>query len=178
MLLTIAIIVAVVIAAILITAATKPDSFRVERTARIKAPPQSIFPHINDLRSHGAWSPFDKDPATKRHFNGAASGNGQVYEWEGDRKVGAGRIEITDAAAPSKVTMKLDMIRPFSANNIVEFTLVPQGEATNVTTDVTWAMHGRQPYMAKLVGTFMNCDKMVGGQFEQGLASLKAIAER
>lgn len=133
MLLTIAIVITIAIAAILIYAATKPDTFQVERIARINAPPQAIFPHINDLRSHGAWSPFDRGPATKRHFNGAASGKGQVYEWEGDRRTGAGRIEITDAAAPSKVTMKLDMIRPFPASNIVEFTLVPQGDGTDVT---------------------------------------------
>ena len=178
MLTTIAIIVVLAIAGLLIYVASKPNSFRVERTASMKAPPETIFPLINDLRAHQSWSPFDTDPATKRTFNGAPVGKGQVFNWEGDRKVGAGRIEITDAAAPSKVTMKLDMFKPFKANNIVEFTLRPQADATNVSTDVTWAMHGPQPYMAKLMSTFINCDKMVGGQFEKGLASLRALAER
>ena len=127
MLVTILIVVALAIAALLIYAATKPDSFRVERTARIKALPQAIFPYINDLRSHGAWSPYDTNPATKRTFNGAPNGKGQVFEWDGDRKAGAGRIEITDAAPPSRVTMKLDMLRPFAAHNIVEFTLGAAG---------------------------------------------------
>src|SRR5262249_15104935 len=109
MLLTIAVIVVFSIAALLIAAAAKPDPFHVQRTARIAASPQAIYPHISNLRSHGAWSPFDTDPATRRTFNGAANGKGQVLEWEGDRKAGASRIEITDAAAPSKVIMKLNM---------------------------------------------------------------------
>ncbi len=174
MLTTIAVIAVIAIAAILIYAATKPANFRVERTASINAAPDRIYPLINDLRAHQSWSPFDKDPATKRHFNGASTGKGQSLNWEGDRKAGAGRIEITDTAAPSQVTMKLEMFKPFTANNIVEFTLRPAEKATTVT----WAMHGPQPYMAKLMSTFINCDKMIGSQFEQGLASLKALSEQ
>ena len=173
MILTIAVIVAAIIAAILVYAATKPNTFRIARTAIIHAPPEAIFPLIDDLRSHGDWNPFEKGPAAKRNFTGAQVGKGSVYQWDGNRGVGAGRIEITDSAPPSRIVMKLDMLRPFKAHNIVEFTLQPESESTNVT----WAMHGPQPYMAKLVGTFINCDKMVGGQFEQGLASLKVLAE-
>ena len=125
-------------------------------------------------RSHLSWSPFEKDPAIKRRFNGTTAGKGAVYEWEGNRKVGKGRIEIADTTPPSRITMKLDMVKPFQAHNTVDFTIAPEGEATNVT----WAMQGAQPFMAKLVGTFMNCDKMVGGEFEQGLAKLKLIAEQ
>jgi uncharacterized protein YndB with AHSA1/START domain len=171
-----AIIVAVLIvamAAILVVAATKPDTFRIQRAATIKAPPEKIFPLINDLHRHLSWSPFEKDPAMKRSFNGAEIGKGQVYAWDGNRQVGAGRIEITEALPPSKVAMKLDMLRPLKASNDVEFTLVPNGDSTVVT----WAMRGRQPYMAKLMSTLINCDKMVGGQFEQGLAKLKTVAE-
>lgn len=173
MLTTIALVIAAVIAAILIYAATKPNAFSIARTAIIQAPPEAIFPLINDLRSHSAWNPFEKDPNAKRNFSGAPVGKGSVYEWDGNRDVGAGRIEITDAVPPSRIVMKLDMRRPFKAHNVVEFTLQPGGGSTGVT----WAMHGPQPYLAKLMSTFMNCDKMVGGQFEQGLASLKVLAE-
>ena len=183
MILTIAVIVAAIIAAILVYAATRPNTFRTARTMAIQAPPERIFPLINDLRSHGDWNPFEKDPAAKRNFSGTPVGKGSVYEWNGNRDVGAGRIEITDSAPPSRIVMKLDMLRPFKAHNIVEFTLQPESGAASVgatsvdSTRVTWAMHGPQPYMAKLVGTFINCDRMVGGQFEQGLASLKVLAE-
>ena len=174
MLTTILIIVAIAIAAVLIYAATKPGSFRVQRTAAIGAPAERIYPLIDDLHAHHAWSPFEKDPAMKRTHSGAERGRGAVFEWEGNRQVGKGRLAITDST-PRKVTMTLDMFSPFKANNIVEFTLKPNGGGA---TDVTWAMHGQQPYMAKLMSTFINCDKMVGSQFEEGLAKLKAIAER
>jgi len=173
MLTTIAIAVAVAVAALLIYAATKPNTFTVQRTASIAAPADRIFPLIDDLHAHHAWSPFEKDPAMKRTHSGAERGPGAIYEWEGNRQVGKGRIAIT-ASTPSKVTMALDMIKPFEAHNIVEFILEPKGSATSVT----WAMSGRQPYMAKVMGLFMNCDKMVGSQFEEGLAKLKTIAER
>jgi uncharacterized protein YndB with AHSA1/START domain len=174
MLTIIAAAVIVAIAAILIYAATKPDAFRVQRSVTIDAPPEKIVPLIDDLHAHHAWSPFEKDPAMKRTHSGAQSGPGAVYEWDGNRQVGRGRIAITDST-PSKITMSLDMFTPFEAHNIVEFTLAPRDGST---TDVTWAMHGPQPYMGKLMGTFINCDKMVGSQFEDGLGKLKAIAER
>jgi uncharacterized protein YndB with AHSA1/START domain len=173
MLTTIVVVIVLVIAAILIYAATKPDTFSVQRTTAIAAPSEKIFPLIDDLHAHHAWSPFEKDPAMKRTHSGAHHGPGAVYEWEGNREVGKGRIAIVDST-PSKIIMALDMLKPFKVRNLVEFTLAPNGGAT----DVTWAMSGRQPYIGKLVSTFIDCDKMVGGQFEQGLAKLKAIAEK
>jgi uncharacterized protein YndB with AHSA1/START domain len=170
----IAAIAVVVVVAILIIAATKPDKFRVQRTTSINASPEKIFPLINDLHSHHLWSPFEKDPEMKKTHSGAPSGKGAVYEWAGNRQVGKGRIEIADTTPPSKVTMKLDMLTPFEAHNLVEFTLEPKGQSTNVT----WAMSGGQPYMAKVMGTVINCDKMVGSQFEEGLAKLKVLAEK
>jgi uncharacterized protein YndB with AHSA1/START domain len=175
MLTTTLIIIAVLVAlaVILLYAASKPDTFGVQRSTTIVAPPEKIFPLINDLHAHTTWSPFEKDPAMKRTHTGAPAGKGAVYEWDGNRQVGSGRIAITDSAAPSKVAMRLEMFRPFRADNVVEFTLEPQGNPTRVT----WAMRGQQPFMAKLMSTFINCDKMVGSQFEEGLAKLKTLAE-
>jgi len=165
----------VVIAAILIFAATRPDTFRVERSASIKAPPEKVFALINDLGAQGSWSPWEKrDPAMKKTLSGAAAGKGAVYEWDGNSEVGKGRLEITDAIAPSKVMLSLDMLAPFEAHNIVEFTLVPAGDSTQVT----WVMHGPQPFLGKIIGIFIDCDKMVGKDFESGLAGMKAIAEK
>jgi uncharacterized protein YndB with AHSA1/START domain len=162
------------VAGVLAYATTKPDTFHVARSANIKAPPEKIFPMINDLRSQLTWIPFDKDPAAKRSFNAVASGKGATYAWNGNSEVGEGQIEIVDAAMPSKVTMKLDMIRPFETHNTVEFTLAAKGGST----DVTWAMHGQQPLIAKVIGVFIDCDKMVGGEFEKGLAKLKSLVEK
>jgi uncharacterized protein YndB with AHSA1/START domain len=171
---TIIVAIALVVGAVLALAASKPNAFRIQRSTTIKAPPEKIFPHLDDLHAHSAWSPFEKDPNMKRTHSGAPKGKGAVYEWDGNRKVGSGRIAITDTVPNSKVMLKLDMFRPFTAHNLVEFTLVPNGSGTNVS----WAMQGPQPFMAKLMSTFINCDKMVGSQFEEGLAKLKAIAER
>jgi hypothetical protein len=164
--------VAGVIALVLIVAAMKPDAFRIERTLAIAARPEKLMAILTDLRSQVSWSPFEKDPAMKRNFSGPERGKGAVYEWDGNKKVGAGRIEITDTS-PSRVTMQLEMFRPFAANNLVEFTLEPSGTATTVA----WIMQGRQPFMAKLMSVFMDCDKMVGKEFEAGLSALKALAE-
>jgi hypothetical protein len=165
----------VLIAAVLIFAATKPDSFGVERTASIGAAPDKIFPFINDFKHWGSWSPYEKkDPAMKRTFSGEASGKGAVYEWDGNAQVGKGRIEIIDASAPSRVTIKLDMIKPMEGHNVVNFTLEPRGGATQLT----WAMRGTCAYMAKLMGLFCDMDKMIGKDFEAGLANLKTLAER
>jgi carbon monoxide dehydrogenase subunit G len=168
-------IVVVGIAGILAFAATKPDVFRVQRAASIKAPPEKIFPLLNDLRSFAVWSPYEKkDPAMKRTYSGAPSGKGAVYEWDGDKNVGKGRLAIADSSPPSKVMLDLDMLAPLQAHNIVVFTLEPKGDATNVT----WAMNGQVPYIAKIVHVFLDVDKMVGQDFEAGLANLKAIAEK
>jgi uncharacterized protein YndB with AHSA1/START domain len=170
-----AIALVVIVAALLAYAATRADTFRVQRSAGIYAPPERIFPLIANLKSMNTWNPFvDPDPAIKIAYTGPESGKGAAHTWSGNSKVGEGRIEITEAVPPSRVAMQLDMLKPIKANNAVEFTLQPNGSETAVT----WAMSGRQPFMAKLMTIFIDCDRMVGGQFEKGLASLKAIAER
>jgi hypothetical protein len=175
MLKTTAIIVIVLVAALLVFAATKPDTFRVQRAASIKAPPEKIFALINDLRGWGAWSPYEKkDPAMKRTYSGAASGPGAVYAWDGNKEIGKGSIEIAETLPPSRITMKLDFIKPFETHNIVAFTLEPKGEFTNVT----WAMNGPSPYLTKVMSVFINMDRMIGTDFETGLANLKAVAEK
>ncbi len=171
----IAIVVVGVIAAVLIFAATRPDTFRVQRTASIKAPPEKIFPLIDDLHRHAAWSPWEKkDPAMNRAHSGAPSGKGAVYEWDGNKEIGKGRMEITESTPSSRVVMAMHFIKPFEAHNTAEFTLEPKGDSTTVT----WALYGPQPYLAKVMHLFLNVDKMVGNEFETGLANLKAIAEK
>jgi len=169
----------VLVAGVLGYAATKPDVFSVQRSASIKAAPEKIFPLINDFQKWSAWSPYEnKDPAMKRTYGSTRSGTGAVYGWEGNSNVGSGRITIADSSPPSKVRLNLEMFSPFEAHNVVEFTLVPQGDTTNVTTSVTWAMQGKVPYMAKVAHVFFNMDSVVGRDFEAGLANLKAIAEK
>jgi carbon monoxide dehydrogenase subunit G len=164
----------VVIAAVLGFAATKPDAFRIQRSASIKAPAEKIFALINDFHRWGSWSPWEKlDPALKRTYSGAGNGLGAVYEWEGNKKVGKGRMEITQTSPPSKVTIKLDFLKPFEAHNTAEFMLESQGDSTSVT----WVMDGQQPYMFKVMTLFLSMDKMVGKDFETGLANLKSITE-
>ena len=168
-------IVVVLIAAVLLFAATRPDSFRVMRTTSIKAPPERIFPLINEFNRWSAWSPYEKkDPAMKRTFSGPAAGKGAVYAWEGNKDVGKGRMEIADASVPSRVVLNLDFSEPFEAHNVVDFTLEPKGDATQVT----WAMRGPMPFLSKVITLFVDMDRMVGGDFETGLANLKAIAEQ
>ena len=175
MLKTIVILLAVLIVAILAYAATKPDTFEVRRSASIKASPEKIFAIISDYHNWDRWSPWNKhDPDMKKSISGAPSGKGAVYEWAGNKMVGKGRIEIVDAVPSSKITMKLDMVEPMQANNIAEYTLEPKGD----TTTVTWALRGPCPYMSKVMGLFMDMDKIVGGAFVEGLASLKTIAEK
>ena len=164
--------VAVAVAAILIIAALKPDTFSVQRSTSIAAAPAAIFPLINDLHAHRSWSPFDQDPATQRSYSGPAKGPGSALDFA-DRKC-AGRIEVTDASQPSQITMRLLMSKPMACDNVVRFSLTPRGGQT----DVTWTMSGPQPFMAKVMSTVINCDKMVGRQFEQGLTQLKALAEK
>jgi len=170
----IAIALAAVIAIVLILAAMRPDAFRVQRSIDINAPAEKIFPLINDYKNWGAWSPYEKvDPAMQRTFSGAPSGEGSVYEWRGNKSVGHGRMEIIDTTPPSKVVIKLDFFTPFEAHNTAEFTMQPTGGATSVT----WAMHGPVTYMAKIIHTFINMDRMCGDQFQQGLVSMKSMAE-
>ena len=171
----IAIVLAVAIAAVLILAATKPDSFRVQRSITVKSPPDGIFALINDFHQWRNWSPYEgRDPNLQRSYSGAASGNGAVYAWEGNKNVGSGRMEILDASAPAKIVIKLDFFTPFEGHNTAEFTMLPQGDATHVT----WLMHGPAPFMNKVMQMFMNLDKMIGRDFEVGLANLKRLTEK
>jgi uncharacterized protein YndB with AHSA1/START domain len=175
MLKIIAILVVVAIAVVLGLAATKSDTFRVQRATSIKAPPDKVFALINDFHQWGQWSPWEKlDPDLKRTFTGPASGKGAVYEWTGNSKVGAGRMEITEPTPPSKILIKLDFIKPFEGHNIAEFTLEPQGDATQLT----WAMHGPTPFVSKVMQVFVSMDGLIGKDFEKGLANLKAAAEK
>ena len=172
---TIAIIIVILIAAILIYAATRPDTFRIERSTSIKVPPEKIFPLINGFHQWEAWSPWEKiDPAVKRSYSGADSGKGAIYAWQGNKDIGHGRMEIIESTPSSNVVIKIDFIQPFEAHNTVEFTLVTQGGATTVTQ----AMYGPSPFISKLMGLFFSMEKMVGQKYEEGLASLKAIAEK
>jgi len=171
----IAVVLAVIVAGILIYAATKPDSFTVKRTATIKAPPDGLFAMINDLHGWSAWSPYEKkDPDMKRTFGGAAMGKGAIYQWDGNKNVGSGSMEIIDATTPSKIVIKLDFLKPFEGHNTAEFTMVPMGD----NTTVTWAMYGPSSYIFKVMGIFMDMDKMIGNDFAAGLANLKAVAEK
>jgi hypothetical protein len=171
----IVVLLVVALAGILAFAATKPDTFGVRRMTSIKAPPEKIFPLINDFRRWESWSPYEKrDPAMKRTLGGAASGRGAIYEWNGNNKVGAGRMEILDAPAPSKITIKLDFMRPFEGHNTAEFTMDRNGDVTTVT----WAMRGPNRYIGKVMGLFLDMDSMIGKDFETGLANLRAFAEK
>src|SRR5512134_30801 len=144
----IAIAAVVVIVAFLAYAATRPDTFRVERATSVNAPPEKIFPLINDFHAWSAWSPFEKkDPAMKRTFGGAPSGKGALYAWEGNKEIGKGSMEITESSPPSRITIKLDFVKPFEAHNVVDFTLAPQGNATNVM----WSIHGPSPFISKVI---------------------------
>jgi len=168
-------VVVVAVAAILIYASTRPDSFRVERSTAINAPPEKIFPYIERLTRWAEWSPYEgRDPAMKRADSGAASGKGAVYEWDGNDQVGKCRMEIVDSTPPHKVVIKLDFLKPFEGHNTAELTVQPKGGQTIVT----WAMYGPSTFMTKLVGTFMDMDEMIGRDFAAGLAKLKTIVEK
>jgi Polyketide cyclase / dehydrase and lipid transport len=169
----VAAIVVLAIAVVLVLAASKPKTFRLERSTAIKAPPEKIFPFVNDFRRWMAWSPWEKlDPNLKRSYGGAESGTGATYGWEG-KKAGTGRMEIIEATPSSRVLIKLDFLKPFEAHNTAEFTFTPQGDGTRVD----WAMYGPNRFIGKVMSTFVNFEKLVGKDFEKGLAALKANAE-
>ena len=171
----IAVVLAIAIAIVLILAATKPNTLLVQRATSIRAPADRIFPLINDFQQWRTWSPYEnKDPAMNRTYEGAGSGKGAVYAWDGNNNVGSGRMEILEAAVPSKITIKLDFFKPFEGHNTAEFTMLPQGDVTNLT----WTMSGPAVFMSKLMQVFMNLDHMIGRDFEVGLANLKKLAEK
>jgi hypothetical protein len=155
-------------------ASTKPDDFRVQRVTSIDAAPDTIFPLLDDFQRWAEWSPWEgKDAAMKRAYTGASAGQGAVYAWRGNRNVGAGRMEIVETSPPLRLMIDLHFLKPFQARHKAEFHLEPAGPATRVT----WAMHGRAHPVMKTMGLFMNMDRMVGRDFETGLANLKRASE-
>lgn len=175
MLKKIAIGLGVIIALILILASMQPNTFHVERKIVVNASPAKVFAQFNDFHKWTAWSPWEKkDPAMKRTFEGAKSGKGSVYVWDGNSQVGAGRMEIVDEVAASKIDVKLDFLRPMVGHDTATYTFVKAGK----TTEVTWAMDGQVPFVGKIFHLFMNMDKMIGSDFETGLANVKAVVEK
>ncbi len=163
-----------VVAAVLGYAATRPSTFRVERSVTIQAPPGAIIPLIEDFREWPRWSPWEKlDPEMQRTYSGSERGVGAVYEWNGDKKAGQGRLEIVSVIPERRITIALSFLRPFEAHNTTEFELKQTGDSTHVT----WAMHGPANYMTKVMTVFVSMDRLIGGDYEKGLANLKAEAE-
>ncbi len=174
MLSTILIVLAVVVVLLLIFISTRPDNFRVTRSATIAAAPAIVFAHVNDLHKWQAWSPWAKmDPNAKNTFEGPAAGNGAIFRWAGNNKVGEGSMTIMESRPAELVQIKLEFLKPFKGTNTAEFTFQAEGQQTRVT----WSMFGKSNFLNKAFVLIMNCDKMIGGQFEKGLADLKAIAE-
>ncbi len=176
MLIPILIIIAVLVVGLLGYAATRPGTLVVSRTASINTPPEKVYAIVADFHRWAEWSPYEvRDPAMKRTLSGAAQGLGAVYEWDGNQAVGAGRMEIIDAPAPSRLTMKLDFLRPFEGHNRAEYTFTPTAAGG---TQVTWTMTDPSPFVQKLMGVFIDMDNMIGRDFATGLANLKALAEK
>jgi hypothetical protein len=170
---TISLIAVLAAGAVLLHAATRPDSFRVARSTIVQASPATLHALINDLHQFNTWNPFEKnDPQSRGEYRGAAAGPGAAYHFEGG-KSGSGSLRILESA-PTRVSMELHMLKPLEGRNHVQFTLDPRGSATQVT----WAMDGASPFVSKLIGVFVDMDKMIGTQFEAGLADLKQRAER
>lgn len=174
-LLYILVLVALVLLLLFIIAARRPDEFAVRRSADIRAPADKVFSLINDFRQWPKWSPWEKlDPNLQRTLSGSEAGRGAVYEWQGDKKVGAGRMEITDSVPHTRIDIRLTFLKPFRADNRTIFTITPVDGASRVL----WEMTGTSNFMFKLMGLIMNMDKMVGNDFEKGLAAMKSEAER
>jgi hypothetical protein len=168
-------VLAAALAALLLYAASRPDTLHIERSVRIEAHPDKIRPLIDDMKRFNTWNPYNqKDPAMKGSYRGPASGPGAGYDFDGNKNVGKGSIQIIPPSAPNRVTMTLDMTAPMVCHNVIDFILEPEGNAT----EVTWAMRGPCPFLGKLMGVIFNMDKMVGRDFESGLSSLKTLAEQ
>jgi Polyketide cyclase / dehydrase and lipid transport len=166
--------VAAVIVLFALVVVTRPSTFHIERSTAIAAPPESAFAQVNDLHAWHAWSPWEKvDPQMKRTFEGAPSGIGAAYAWAGNGKVGEGRMTIDRSDKPSLVSLKLEFFKPFASTNQATFTFVPTHEGTKAT----WAMDGQNNFVAKAASLFMDMDKVLGGEFEKGLAELKTVSE-
>ena len=173
MLLYILIGLAVIIAAIIIAASAKPDTVHYERSIIIHAPPERILTHLVDFHKWGAWSPWEKmDPGMKREYSGAASGKGATYAWSGNGKAGEGSMEVMEVTT-NAVNVDLRFIKPFRNECVIRFRCIP--EAAN--TKLTWTMNGPNLFMGKVMGLFINMDRMIGKDFESGLVELKKQAE-
>lgn len=171
----IGLIVLAAIVVVLVLAAIKPDAFVVQRSININAPPDKVFALVSDFKRWPEWSPWERrDPAMTRTLGAITAGTGATYAWEGNKEVGQGRMEITQAIAPTKVSIALTFIKPFAANNLTDFDLSSEGGQTKIN----WAMRGDSPYVAKVMQVFVSMDKMVGKDFESGLAQLKVLAEK
>lgn len=171
----IVIIVLILLGALGIWISTRPGTFRFERSIRINASPPRVFALIDNFEAWQGWSPWEgKDPALKRTRSGPASGLGSVYEWEGNKAVGKGRMEIIESAPPVRVGIQLDFLAPFEAHNRAEFTLVPHENGTQVT----WVMSGPANTMTKLMVATGAMQRMLAPDFERGLQNLKAVAEQ
>lgn len=152
----------------------RPDEFKVARSATIAAPPAAVFEQVNDFHKWEAWSPWAKlDPACRNTYSGAAAGQDAGFAWDGNNKVGAGRMTITDSQPTQLICINLEFLRPFKSNNTTEFTFRPNGNGT----EITWTMTGKNNVMSKVFGLFVDCEKMVGKDFEKGLASIKSVVE-
>ena len=165
---------AVIVALFAIIVAMRPSDFRVTRSATIPAPPEKVFPLVTVLRVWEVWSPWAKmDPNAKSIYEGPAAGTGAIMRWSGNKKVGEGRMTIVESRPSDLIRIKLEFFKPFKASNTAEFTFKPDADQTIVT----WSMSGGNNFLGKLMGLFMNCDKMVGCQFEKGLARMKSLVE-
>ena len=165
---------AVIAIAFVIIVAVQPSDFRITRTAKISAPAATVFEQVNDFRNWNAWSPWAKlDPEMKHTYEGASEGKGAVYTWAGNDDVEEGRMTIVESRPPEVVVLNLEFLKPFAATNVTEFSFVPEGDQTNVS----WSMYGKRNFMMKAMCLFMDMDKMVGGDFEKGLVSMKSIVE-
>jgi len=164
-----------VVAVFLIVVALQPSEYRIERSAAVAAPAADVFAQVNDFHKWEAWSPWAKlDPAAKNSFDGAAAGVGAGFAWEGNDKVGVGRMTITESKPAERIAIKLEFLKPFPDVALTEFTFKGDGKQTALT----WAMSGHKHYLSKMMCLFMNMDTMVGGEFEKGLASIKGVVEK
>jgi hypothetical protein len=174
MLVKILIALAVIVVVLIVIVALQPSDFRVTRSATMSAPAPAAFAQVNDFHKWEAWNPWGKiDPAMKQTYEGAPAGTGAIYSWIGNNEVGEGRMTIIESHPSDLIRIKLEFFKPFAANNTAEFTFKPEGNQTVVT----WSMSGDKNFMAKAIHLFMNMDKMIGGQFDKGLAEMKSIVE-
>jgi uncharacterized protein YndB with AHSA1/START domain len=165
---------AAIVIVLVAVVAMQPSEFRVTRTATISAPVADVFAQVNDFHHWQAWSPWAKlDPAAKATFEGPRAGPGAIFSWAGNDKVGEGRMTLTESQPSELIRIKLDFVKPMEGTSTTEFTFKPAGDQTAVT----WTMTGHRNFVAKAVCLFMDIDKMVGSDFEKGLANLKSVVE-